>query len=109
MIPTGSRIRQPADRKIRTGHDRFMLKSLTEQDAVRRNVQQQSGGWAMTGKGARRAGRHDKMARTIEGMEAIPNMKTMAGSPGADFATRPASRHLAHGFYVCGFHAFAHR
>jgi hypothetical protein len=49
------------------------------------------------------------MARTIEGMEAIPNMKTMAGSPGADFSTRSAPRHLAHGFYVSGFHAFAHR
>jgi len=95
--------------KVRSGHDGFMPGLLTEQDAVRRNVQQQSGGWTMTGKGARRAGRQCNKARTVEGMEAIPNIKTMAGSPGADLAMRPAPRHLAHGFCVSGFHAFANR
>jgi hypothetical protein len=35
-----------------------------------------------------------------ERMDAIRNMKTMAGSPDADLASRSASRHLAHGFCV---------
>jgi hypothetical protein len=40
-------------------------------------VQQQSGGWAMTG----------QMPVPSEGMDAIQNLKTMAGSPDADTAT----------------------
>jgi hypothetical protein len=35
-----------------------------------------------------------------ERMDAIRNMKTMAGSPDADLASRAASCHLAHGFCV---------
>jgi hypothetical protein len=52
------------------------------------DVQQQSGRWA----------RQD--ARTTEGMDAIRNIKTMAGSPDADLALRSASRNLAHGLCV---------
>jgi hypothetical protein len=51
------------------------------------------------------AGRDGQDARTIERMDAIRNMKTMAGSPDAEFRT--ASRNLAHGFCVSGAHAFA--
>jgi hypothetical protein len=39
-------------------------------------------------------------------MKANQHIETMAGSPDADFASRSASRNLAHGFYVPGFHAF---
>jgi hypothetical protein len=38
-------------------------------------------------------------------MDAIRNMKTMAGSPDAD--PTPASRNLAHGFRVSGAMFFA--
>jgi hypothetical protein len=38
-------------------------------------------------------------------MNAIPHIKTMAGSPGADRKSRSASRNLAHGFCVPDFHA----
>jgi hypothetical protein len=38
-------------------------------------------------------------------MDAIRNMKTMAGSPDADPFS--ASRHLAHGFCVSGAPSFA--
>jgi hypothetical protein len=41
-------------------------------------------------------------ARTIERMDAIRNMKTMAGSPDADLILRSASRNLAHGLCVSG-------
>jgi hypothetical protein len=33
-----------------------------------------------------------------QGMKTIQHIKTMAGSPDADFASRSASRNLAHGF-----------
>jgi len=48
------------------------------------------------------AGRNGQDARTIGRMDAIRNIKTMAGSPGAASATssQAASRHLAHGFCV---------
>jgi hypothetical protein len=39
-------------------------------------------------------------------MKAIHHVKTMAGSPDAEFASRSASRNLAHGFHVLAFHAF---
>ena len=47
---------------------------------MRKNVQQQSGSWAGQG------------ARTTERMDAIRNIKTMAGSPDADLGAdqRPA-------------------
>jgi hypothetical protein len=38
-------------------------------------------------------------------MNAIPHIKTMAGSPGADWKSQSASRNLAHGFCVPDFHA----
>jgi hypothetical protein len=38
-------------------------------------------------------------------MDAIRNMKTMAGSPGADRGS--VSSHLAHGFRVSGAPSFA--
>jgi hypothetical protein len=43
-----------------------------------------------------------KMPVTAERMDAIRNMKTMAGSPDADLALRSASRNLAHGLCVFG-------
>ena len=59
------------------------------------------------GQGARRAGRRpDAFAPyQIGRMNAIPHIKTMAGSPDADRQSRTASRNLAHGFRVPGFHA----
>jgi hypothetical protein len=39
-------------------------------------------------------------------MKAIQPIKTMAGSPDAEFALRSVSRNLAHGFNVLVFHAF---
>jgi hypothetical protein len=54
------------------------------------DVQQQSGRWAGQG------------ARTTERMDAIRNIKTMAGSPDADRKLRSASRNLAHGLCVSG-------
>jgi hypothetical protein len=38
------------------------------------------------------------LARTNRKDEAIQRIKTMAGSPDADLALRPASGNLAHGF-----------
>jgi hypothetical protein len=43
-----------------------------------------------------------KMPVTAERMDAIRNMKTMAGSPDADLVLRSASRNLAHGLCVFG-------
>jgi hypothetical protein len=43
-----------------------------------------------------------KVPETDERMDAIRNIKTMAGSPGADRHFRSASRHLAHGLFVFG-------
>jgi hypothetical protein len=62
--------------------------------AQTQDVQQQSGSWAGQG------------ARTTERMDAIRNIKTMAGSPDADLMCRSASRHLAHGFCVSGLRSF---
>jgi hypothetical protein len=59
------------------------------------DVQQQSGRWAGQG------------ARTTERMDAIRNIKTMAGSPDADLVLRSVSRNLAHGLCVSGVPAFA--
>jgi hypothetical protein len=41
-----------------------------------------------------------------QGMKTIQHIKTMAGSPDADFASRSASRNLAHGFVRWPFRAF---
>jgi hypothetical protein len=72
-----------------------------------KSVQQQSGDWAMTGKVPVARGRRPRaFARNYRKDETIRNTKTMAGSPDADFVTRSASRNLAHGFFVPGFHAF---
>jgi hypothetical protein len=46
-----------------------------------------------------------KMPVTAERMDAIRNMKTMAGSPDADLVLRSASRNLAHGLCVFGLRA----
>jgi hypothetical protein len=43
-----------------------------------------------------------KMPETDERMDAIRNIKTMAGSPDADRHFRSASRNLAHGLFVFG-------
>ncbi len=43
-----------------------------------------------------------KVPVTDERMDAIRNIKTMAGSPDADRHFRSASRHLAHGLFVFG-------
>jgi hypothetical protein len=59
------------------------------------DVQQQSGRWA------------GQDARLTERMDAIRNMKTMAGSPDADHVLRSVSRNLAHGLCVSGARAFA--
>jgi hypothetical protein len=48
-----------------------------------KSVQQQSGRWA------------GQDAHMTEGMDAIRNIETMAGSPDADQVLRSASRHLA--------------
>ena len=61
-----------------------------EKDHAQTSVQQQSGRWA------------GRDARTTERMDAIRNIKTMAGSPDADRSLRAASRHLAHGLCVLG-------
>jgi hypothetical protein len=50
---------------------------------MRKNVQQQSGRWA------------GQDAKMTERMDAIRNIKTMAGSPDVDHVLRSASRHLA--------------
>jgi hypothetical protein len=70
-------------------------------------VQQHSGGWTKTGKVpvARVAGEPPLTRSKSVRMNAIPHIKTMAGSPGADRKKRSASRNLAHGFRVPGFHA----
>jgi hypothetical protein len=52
------------------------------------------------------AGRDGQDARATGGMDAIQNMKTMAGSPDAEFS---ASRNLAHGFCVSGVPPFVNR
>jgi hypothetical protein len=61
---------------------------------MRKNVQQQSGRWAGQG------------ARITERMDAIRDIKTMAGSPDADLMLRSASRNLAHGLCVSGVRRF---
>ena len=43
-----------------------------------------------------------KVPVTAERMDAIRNIKTMAGSPDADLVLRSASRNLAHGLCVFG-------
>jgi len=48
-----------------------------------------------------------KVPVTTERMDAIRNIKTMAGSPDADLPIRSASRRLAHGFCFWGCHSFA--
>ena len=52
------------------------------------------------------AGRWREDARTTGRMDAIRNIKTMAGSPDADRALRSASRNLAHGLCVSGVRPF---
>jgi hypothetical protein len=72
-----------------------------------KSVQQHSGDWAMTGKApVARVEGQELLPATLGRMKAIRHIETMAGSPDADFATRSASRNLAHGFFVPGFHAF---
>ena len=68
---------------------------FSEAIVLKQYVQQQSGRWAGQG------------ARTTERMDAIRNIKTMAGSPDADHQLRSASRNLAHGLCVSGVRAFA--
>jgi len=46
-----------------------------------------------------------KVPVTVERMDAIRNIKTMAGSPDADLVSRSASRNLAHGLCVFGLRA----
>jgi hypothetical protein len=48
------------------------------------------------------AGRDGQVPVTSGRMDAIRNIKTMAGSPDADLLLRSASRNLAHGFCVFG-------
>jgi hypothetical protein len=71
-------------------------------------VQQHSGDWTMTGKVpvARVEGRLPKAPYPTGRMKDIAHIKTMAGSPDADRTQPSASRNLAHGFPVPGFHAF---
>jgi hypothetical protein len=72
-------------------------------------VQQQSGGWTMTGKvPVARVKAIYPWPVPSEGMEAIHDIKTMAGSPDAEAAValQTASRNLAHGFCVLGFRQF---
>jgi hypothetical protein len=72
-----------------------------------KSVQQHSGDWAMTGKvPVARVEGQELLPATIGRMKAIQHIKTMAGSPDADLQLRSASRNLAHGFFVRGFHAF---
>ena len=47
-----------------------------------------------------------KVPVTTERMDAIRNIKTMAGSPDADHVLRSASRNLAHGLCVSGARSF---
>jgi hypothetical protein len=47
-----------------------------------------------------------KVPVRLERMDAIRNMRAMAGSPDADLASRSVSRHLAHGFCVLGRPSF---
>jgi hypothetical protein len=79
----------------------FMRKSMIRETGYRLSgkimlkidVQQQSGRWA------------GQDARLTERMDAIRNMKTMAGSPDADRQLRSASRNLAHGLCVSRVHS----
>jgi hypothetical protein len=72
-----------------------------------RRVQQHSGRWTMTGTvPVARVEGEAPLPEFPGRMQAIQDMKTMAGSPDADVAMRSASRHLAHGFRVLGRHAF---
>ena len=57
----------------------------------------------------RRLGVTGKMPVLPGRMDAIQNMKTMAGSPDADHTRRSASRNLAHGFCVSGVPSFVNR
>lgn len=68
------------------------------------NVQKHSGNWTMTGKVLVARRDPPKIPATIGRMDAIQNMRAMAGSPDADFAivTRTASCRLAHGFCCSG-------
>jgi hypothetical protein len=73
-----------------------------------RLAQQHSGYWAMTGKvPVARVESRVLLPELPERMEAIQDMKTMAGSPDADVAMRSASRNLAHGFCVLGCHCLS--
>jgi hypothetical protein len=47
-----------------------------------------------------------KVPVTTERMDAIRNIKTMAGSPDAELSIRSASRRLAHGFCIWRSHSF---
>jgi hypothetical protein len=70
-------------------------------------AQRHSGYWAMTGTvPVARVESHALLPAILGRMEAIQDAKTMAGSPDAQVALRPASRNLAHGFCVLGSHAF---
>jgi hypothetical protein len=70
-----------------------------------RLVQQHSGDWTMTGKVlVARVESQELLSAAIGRVKAIQHIKTMAGSPDADLALRSASRNLAHGFCVPGFH-----
>src|SRR6516164_5087213 len=76
-------------------------------DGSHQFAQPHSGDWTMTGKVpvVRVQGECACVPFQIERMNAIPHIKTMAGSPGADRKSRSASRNLAHGFCVPDFHA----
>ena len=65
---------------------------FSEKVMLKIDVQQQSGRWA------------GQDAQTVERMDAIRNVKTMAGSPDADLILRSASRNLAHGLCVFAAH-----
>ena len=70
-------------------------------------VQQHSGDWAMTGKvPVARVKAQEVLAAPTGRMKVIQHIKTMAGSPNADLALRPASRNLAHGFMGWRFMPF---
>jgi hypothetical protein len=86
----------------RIGHDlqTFLQKFMPKQ----KFVQQQSGDWAIRGQvSVARTEGWTALARTNGRMNTIQHIKTMAGSPDADFALRSASRNLAHGFMCLAF------
>jgi len=76
--------------------------SIPESDHAQDHDPEQNDGSCEVTSSSNPAAGQGKMPETDERMDAIRNIKTMAGSPDADRHVRSASRHLAHGLFVFG-------